>query len=143
MLVLLLLPGCGSASGPAVAAPAAGGASAAGTTSPAPAPASDDPGEVSTTHPEAEDLPPEPTGADRDALLAALGAVEASLVGSDDLDEHAVWAARNQCKSIGGSASDLVRTAQLRFSYLGNEVTEEQGEEITGLLAGSRWCEVA
>ncbi|MFK0069742.1 hypothetical protein [Streptomyces sp. NPDC091046] len=83
-------------------------------------------------------IPPEPTGADRDALLAALRDVDPALV-ADEAD--AIDNARNQCASINGGADRLDWLASQRFSGGDVEVTEEQGKHINTAIGD--FCKTA
>ncbi|MGC0427625.1 hypothetical protein RKD32_003980 [Streptomyces sp. SAI-195] len=83
-------------------------------------------------------IPPEPTGADRDALLAALRDVDPALV-TDEAD--AIDNARNQCAAINGGAQKLDYLASQRFSGGDVEVTEEQGKHINTAIGD--FCKTA
>ncbi|MGW8063909.1 hypothetical protein ACVV2G_16940 [Streptomyces ziwulingensis] len=72
-------------------------------------------------------LPPEPVGAERDAVLAAIRDVHAGLTHDED---KAVNAARNQCSSLDGGAANPDRGAAQRFSYDGVTLTDEDGRHI-------------
>ncbi|MFI2780266.1 hypothetical protein [Streptomyces sp. ALB3] len=76
-------------------------------------------------------IPPEPTGAERDAVLAAIRDVNAHLTRDED---KALDAARNQCSSLDGGATNPDRTAAQRFSYDGVTLTDDDGSHLnTGL----------
>ncbi|MFC8584211.1 DUF732 domain-containing protein [Streptomyces sp. NPDC057217] len=77
-------------------------------------------------------IPPEPTGAERTALLAALRAVNPALVADED---DAIDNARNQCSSLTGGGKDPDGTAQQRFSGDGHEVTAAEAKAINAALA--------
>ncbi|MER6675104.1 hypothetical protein [Streptomyces sp. NPDC000983] len=84
-------------------------------------------------------IPPEPTGADRQALLDALAAA------SPDVVEHeaeAITAARNQCSAINGGAGMLDRLAAQRFTYKDVITTEEQATAINEALKSSGFCKI-
>ncbi|MFE1070984.1 hypothetical protein ACFW5W_07110 [Streptomyces sp. NPDC058783] len=83
-------------------------------------------------------IPPEPTGADRDKLLAALRDVDPALV-ADEAD--AIDNARNQCAAINGGAQKLDYLASQRFSGGDVEVTEEQGGHINTAIG--EFCKTA
>ncbi|MFF8574014.1 hypothetical protein ACQPXT_01350 [Streptomyces sp. CA-100214] len=83
-------------------------------------------------------IPPEPTGAERDALLAALRDVDPALVADE---EDAIDNARNQCRSINDGGDRLDYFAAQRFSGGSVEVTEEQGKHIN--IAISDFCKTA
>ncbi|MEV0007770.1 hypothetical protein AB0M10_16350 [Streptomyces sp. NPDC051840] len=72
-------------------------------------------------------IPPEPTGAERDAVLAAVRDVDATLTHDED---KAIDAARNQCASLDGGAKDPDHDAAQRFSYDGVTLTDEDGGHI-------------
>ncbi|MEW2351449.1 hypothetical protein AB0904_27750 [Streptomyces sp. NPDC006684] len=86
-------------------------------------------------------IPPEPTGADRKALLLALRAVAPKAVDRAHEDK-AIDAARNQCAAINGGAERLDSTAAARFSYDGVTTSEAQGKAITEALKASGFCKV-
>ncbi|MFE3515613.1 hypothetical protein [Streptomyces sp. NPDC059166] len=105
--------------------------SAAGTTSSAEpmASAAADGGEAAGTG-----IPPEPTGAERDAVLAAVRDVDGRLTHDED---KAVDAARNQCAALDGGAKDPDHSAAQRFSYDGVTLTDEDGSHINFGLRGT------
>ncbi|WP_393059351.1 hypothetical protein [Streptomyces sp. LN549] len=72
-------------------------------------------------------LPPEPTGAERDAVLAAVMDVNSNLTHDED---KAIDAARNQCAALDGGATNADRTAAQRFSYDGITLTDDDGSHI-------------
>ncbi|MFJ6434621.1 hypothetical protein [Streptomyces sp. NPDC091416] len=72
-------------------------------------------------------LPAEPTGAERDAVLAAVRDVNANLTHDED---KAIDAARNQCAALDGGAADTDHTAAQRFSYDGITLTDDDGSHI-------------
>ncbi|MFI6895820.1 hypothetical protein ACIBM4_17085 [Streptomyces sp. NPDC050256] len=94
------------------------------TTSSAPATSShaDDSGTAKDTG-----LPPEPTGAERDAVLAAVMDVNSRLTQDED---KAIDAARNQCAALDGGAANTDHTAAQRFSYDGITLTDDDGSHI-------------
>lgn len=79
-------------------------------------------------------LPPAPTGARRDALLAALRDVDGDLVRDE---EKAVDAARNQCAALDGGAAKPERSAARRFSYDGVTLTDDDGTHLNIALRGT------
>ncbi|MFI6965204.1 hypothetical protein [Streptomyces sp. NPDC050255] len=72
-------------------------------------------------------LPPEPTGAERDAVLAAVMDVNSRLTQDED---KAIDAARNQCAALDGGAANTDHTAAQRFSYDGITLTDDDGSHI-------------
>lgn len=72
-------------------------------------------------------IPPEPTGAERDAVLAAIRDVNGNLTHDED---KAIDAARNQCSSLDGGATDPDHSAAQRFSYDGVTLTDDDGSHI-------------
>lgn len=72
-------------------------------------------------------LPPEPTGAERDAVLAAVMDVNSKLTQDED---KAIDAARNQCAALDGGAANTDHTAAQRFSYDGITLTDDDGSHI-------------
>ncbi|MFD5629006.1 hypothetical protein [Streptomyces sp. NPDC127072] len=72
-------------------------------------------------------IPPEPTGAERDALLAAVMDVSGNLIHDED---KAVDAARNQCAALDGGAANPDRIAAQRFSYDGVTLSDDDGKHI-------------
>ncbi|MDT3724539.1 hypothetical protein ROS62_06405 [Streptomyces sp. DSM 41972] len=81
---------------------------------------------------EADDvLPAEPTGAERDAVLAVVMDVSAKLLADED---KAIDAARNQCGALNSGAANVDHLAAQRFSYDGVTLTDEDGAHLnTGL----------
>ncbi|WP_327365313.1 hypothetical protein [Streptomyces sp. NBC_01217] len=73
------------------------------------------------------DLPPEPTGAERDAVLATILDVNSNLIHDED---KAINAARNQCAALDGGATDPDHSAAQRFSYDGVTLTDDDGSHI-------------
>ncbi|MEV7996882.1 hypothetical protein AB0O67_34880 [Streptomyces sp. NPDC086077] len=73
------------------------------------------------------DMPPEPAGAERDAVLAAIRDVNGNLTHDED---KAIDAARNQCASLVGGATSPDREAAQRFSYDGVTLTDDDGSHI-------------
>lgn len=76
-------------------------------------------------------IPPEPTGVEREAYLAALKAIDPKLVADED---KAIDAGRNQCSSLDGGAKDPDNTAAQRFSMGGNTVDEVEAKAINTAL---------
>lgn len=75
-------------------------------------------------------IPADPTGAKREALLAALKAINPALVADED---KAIDNARNQCSTItGGGKADT--TAKARFSTSDHEVTDAEAQAINAAL---------
>ncbi|MEV5156913.1 hypothetical protein [Streptomyces sp. NPDC053728] len=72
-------------------------------------------------------IPPEPTGAERDAVLAAIHDVNGNLTHDED---KAIDAARNQCSSLDGGATNPDHSAAQRFSYGGVTLTDDDGGHI-------------
>ncbi|MEU1467227.1 hypothetical protein ABZ434_03230 [Streptomyces sp. NPDC005761] len=72
-------------------------------------------------------LPPEPTGAERDAVLAAVMDVNSKLTQDED---KAIDAARNQCAALDGGATNTDHTAAQRFSYDGITLTDDDGNHL-------------
>ncbi|MGW0939873.1 hypothetical protein [Streptomyces sp. NPDC002666] len=72
-------------------------------------------------------LPAEPTGAERDAVLAAVRDVNGNLTQDED---KAIDAARNQCAALDGGAANTDHTAAQRFSYDGITLTDDDGSHI-------------
>ena len=79
---------------------------------------------------EAAGIPPEPTGAKRTALLAALKAIDPSLVADED---EAIDNSRNQCATINGGGNATL-TAKGRFSTPEHEVTDAEATAINAAL---------
>lgn len=72
-------------------------------------------------------IPPEPTGAARDAVLAVVKDVNGKLIHDED---KALDAARNQCSSLNGGGKNPDHSAAQRFSYNGVELTDDDGRHI-------------
>ncbi|NML51694.1 hypothetical protein HHL19_22285 [Streptomyces sp. R302] len=72
-------------------------------------------------------IPPEPTGARRDAVLAAIRDVNAGLAHDE---EKAIDAARSQCAALDGGAAEPDRSAVRRFSYDGVTLTRDDGSHL-------------
>ncbi|MDK1344186.1 hypothetical protein QNO09_12905 [Streptomyces sp. 378] len=72
-------------------------------------------------------IPAEPTGAKRDALLAAIHDVNAKLTADED---KAIDAARNQCSGLNGGAKNPDHLAAERFSYNGITLTDDDGAHL-------------
>ncbi|MER7725057.1 hypothetical protein [Streptomyces sp. NPDC096323] len=72
-------------------------------------------------------LPSEPTGAERDAVLAAVRDVNSNLTHDED---KAIDAARNQCAALDGGAANTDHSAAQRFSYDGVTLTDDDGSHI-------------
>ena len=72
-------------------------------------------------------MPPEPTGAERDAVLATIHDVNGNLTHDED---KAINAARNQCASLDGGATNPDHSAAQRFSYDGVTLTDDDGSHI-------------
>ncbi|MER5916205.1 hypothetical protein ABT124_38820 [Streptomyces sp. NPDC001982] len=79
---------------------------------------------------QAAGIPAEPAGAKREALFAALKAVNSDLVADED---KAIDNSRNQCSTInGGGNADM--TAKARFSTSDHEVTDAEAQAINAAL---------
>ncbi|MER7806195.1 DUF732 domain-containing protein [Streptomyces sp900116325] len=72
-------------------------------------------------------MPPKPTGAERDAVLATILDVNSNLIHDED---KAIDAARNQCAALDGGATNPDHTAAQRFSYDGVTLTDDDGSHI-------------
>ncbi|MET7497586.1 DUF732 domain-containing protein [Streptomyces sp900116325] len=72
-------------------------------------------------------MPPKPTGAERDAVLATILDVNSNLIHDED---KAINAARNQCAALDGGATNPDHTAAQRFSYDGVTLTDDDGSHI-------------
>lgn len=72
-------------------------------------------------------MPPKPTGAERDAVLATILDVNSNLIHDED---KAINAARNQCAALDGGATDPDHSAAQRFSYDGVTLTDDDGSHI-------------
>jgi hypothetical protein len=73
------------------------------------------------------DMPPEPTGAERSAVLQAIHDVNGNLTHDED---KAINAARNQCAALDGGATNPDHSAAQRFSYDGVTLTDDDGSHI-------------
>lgn len=76
---------------------------------------------------EGSGLPPEPSGAARDAVLAVVRDVHGGLVRDED---KAIDAARNQCSTLDGGGKDADHSAAQRFSYDGVKLTDDDGKHL-------------
>ncbi|MEU0965666.1 hypothetical protein ABZ357_09650 [Streptomyces sp. NPDC005917] len=76
---------------------------------------------------QAAGIPAEPTGAKRDAVLAAIRDVNAKLTADED---KAIRAARNQCSGLNGGATNPGHLAAERFSYDGVTLTDDDGTHL-------------
>ncbi|GGQ19342.1 hypothetical protein ACFFKE_31715 [Streptomyces mutabilis] len=83
-------------------------------------------------------IPPAPTGAARDNVLAVLFDVNPALVADE---EDAIDNARNQCAAINGEAERLEWSAQQRFSSDAHQVTADEAKHINIGLA--EFCKTA
>ncbi|MEU9090985.1 hypothetical protein [Streptomyces sp. NPDC048428] len=72
-------------------------------------------------------IPPEPTGAERSAVLEAIHDVNGNLTHDED---KAIDAARNQCSALEGGATNPDHVAAQRFSYDGVTLTDDDGSHI-------------
>lgn len=88
------------------------------------------PSAAATSAEAAAGIPAEPTGTKREALLAALKAVNPSLVADAD---KAIDNARNQCSTISGGGN-AVASAEARFSTGDHQVTEAEAKAINTAL---------
>ncbi|MGY5030340.1 hypothetical protein ACWC9U_05060 [Streptomyces sp. 900116325] len=70
---------------------------------------------------------PEPTGAERDAVLEAIHDVNGNLTHDED---KAINGARNQCAALDGGATNPDHAAAQRFSYDGVTLTDDDGSHI-------------
>lgn len=104
---------------------AATGATGSAGTTPSGTPATSSPTDGATQD---TGLPPEPTGADRAAVLAVLFDVGGGKLISDE--DKAVGAARDQCAALDGGAANPDHAAAQRFSYNGVTLTDDQGKHI-------------
>ncbi|NUS86006.1 MAG: hypothetical protein HOY75_25605 [Streptomyces sp.] len=84
-------------------------------------------------------IPPEPTGAKRTELLAALAAVNPGIV---TYEGKAIDASRNQCSAINSGTQRLDYLASQRFTYKDVVTTEAQGKQINQALKDSGFCKV-
>ncbi|MFR9798237.1 hypothetical protein ACL02U_20400 [Streptomyces sp. MS06] len=76
---------------------------------------------------QAAGIPAAPTGAERDAVLAAIRDVNAKLTVDED---KAVDAARKQCSALDGGAANPDHAAAQRFSYGGVTLTDDDGGHL-------------
>ncbi|WP_405561904.1 DUF732 domain-containing protein [Streptomyces sp. NBC_01180] len=76
-------------------------------------------------------IPPKPTGADRDAYLKAIKAVDPTLVTDED---KAIDAGRNQCQALDGGASNTDHFAAARFGNDAHPLTDAQGKALNAAL---------
>ncbi|MEU8621121.1 hypothetical protein [Streptomyces sp. NPDC048623] len=73
-------------------------------------------------------LPPEPTGAERAAVLAVLFDVGGGgLTGDED---KAIDASRKQCAALDSGVADPDHAAAQQFSYDGRTLTDDDGKHI-------------
>lgn len=79
-------------------------------------------------------IPPEPTGAKRTALIAALKAVDPYI--AED-EAKAIDHARNQCSSLNGGAANVDHSAAVRFGDDTHPLTDAQGKAINAALQAS------
>ncbi|MGW0566092.1 hypothetical protein [Streptomyces tauricus] len=84
-------------------------------------------------------IPKEPTGKERQDLLAALAQAAPDVVRYED---KAIDAARNQCSAITGKANKLDWLASQRFSYKDVTTSEAQGAKLNEALKTSGFCKV-
>ncbi|MFF2009158.1 hypothetical protein ACFVWY_08805 [Streptomyces sp. NPDC058195] len=76
-------------------------------------------------------IPPAPVGADRDAYLDAIAAVDPQII----VDEQkAIDAGRNQCASLKGGGKKLDWAAAQRFGNDTRPLTDEQGKQLNAAL---------
>ncbi|TLS46898.1 hypothetical protein FE633_07355 [Streptomyces montanus] len=76
-------------------------------------------------------MPPEPTGTERAAVLAAIHDVNGNLTHDED---KALDAARNQCAALDDGATNPDHSAAQRFSYAGVTLTDDDGSHINSGL---------
>lgn len=76
-------------------------------------------------------FPAEPTGAKRTAYLAAIKAVDQSLVTDPD---KAIRNGRNQCQAINGGSKNLDHQAAERFGTGSHALGDDQGKLINAAL---------
>lgn len=84
-------------------------------------------------------IPPKPEGAEREALLGALRAINPALAEDPD---NAIDNARNQCSAINGGGDNVDSLAQQRFSTGSHEVTTVEAKAINATL-GATFCKTA
>ncbi|MFE6379214.1 hypothetical protein [Streptomyces roseolus] len=128
-VLTVALTACGTADTPP-ATPSDKSGAEASTEKPAVAP-------MPTTGSGKSGIPPKPTGAEREALLAAIKAVNPDAVRYED---KAIDAARNQCHAINGGGNKLDWSASQRFTYKDVVTTEEQGKALNEALKASGFC---
>ncbi|MFD4371510.1 hypothetical protein ACFWPY_07950 [Streptomyces sp. NPDC058527] len=116
---LLALTACGTADNPPAKPSSKDGAEASTATA------------TATADTKKAGIPPEPTGADRTALLDALRAVNPAIVAKED---KAIDRARNQCSAINGGSKTVDSVAQQRFSTGDHEVTAAEAKAINAAL---------
>ncbi|MFI9624535.1 hypothetical protein [Streptomyces sp. NPDC052042] len=80
---------------------------------------------------EAAGIPPAPTGADRDAYLAAIKAIDPRIVEDEG---KAIDAGRNQCASLRRGSKKPDRAAAQRFGNDARPLTDEQGKALNEAL---------
>lgn len=76
-------------------------------------------------------IPDKPTGAKRDAYIAAIAAVDPTLTADPD---KAITNGRNQCTSLDGGARDVDHSAAERFGTGTHPLTDDQGKAINAAL---------
>ncbi|WP_405912778.1 hypothetical protein OG760_17300 [Streptomyces sp. NBC_00963] len=76
-------------------------------------------------------IPPKPTGADRDAYLKVVKAVDPALVTDED---KAIGAGRNQCSSLNGDGKAPDHFAAERFRNDAHPLTGAQGKALNAAL---------
>ncbi|WP_328561844.1 hypothetical protein [Streptomyces coelicoflavus] len=124
----IALAGCGSSDDSEPSAAESSSAAPSGTGTNAAESSTPPPSSTGTSAAErAAVTPAEPTGAERDAVLAAVFDVNAKLTADED---KAIDAARNQCASLDGGATNPDHTAALRFSYDGITLTDDDGAHL-------------
>ncbi|MFE9935867.1 hypothetical protein [Streptomyces hirsutus] len=85
-------------------------------------------------------MPPKPTGAERQELLATLADAAPDVVRYED---KAVDAARNQCSSLNDTGVKRIDwMASQRFTYKDVVTSEAQGKAINEALKASGFCNV-
>ncbi|KOY50429.1 MULTISPECIES: hypothetical protein [unclassified Streptomyces] len=76
-------------------------------------------------------IPPKPTGAEREAYLAAIKAVAPNAAADPD---KAIDAGRNQCSALNGGAQNVDHSAAQRFGNDAHPLTDGQGKAINVAL---------
>ncbi|WP_330260962.1 DUF732 domain-containing protein [Streptomyces sp. NBC_00539] len=76
-------------------------------------------------------MPPRPTGAARDAYLAAITIVAPNTAADPD---KAIDAGRNQCSALNGGAQNPDHAAAQRFGNDAHPLTDAQGKAINAAL---------